>query len=243
MAQLHITLDEATLKDLMLGNRDQAVSKLLEEVFNAILKMEATEQLGAQAYERTEERQTYRNGYRTRMLTTRVGTLTLHIPKFRDGTFSTELFRSYERSEQALLLSLMEMVIQGVSTRKVAQITETLCGTSFSKSTVSLLCQQLDPAVRAFQSRPLRGSYPFIIVDAIYTKARENGAVRSKGMLIAIGITAEGHREVLGFQAGDGESYASWRAFFRQLKEQGLEGVDLVVSDDHGGLVKAVLEQ
>ena len=91
MAQLHITLDEATLKDLMLGNRDQAVSKLLEEVFNAILKMEATEQLGAQAYERTEERQTYRNGYRTRMLTTRVGTLTLHIPKFRDGTFSTEL--------------------------------------------------------------------------------------------------------------------------------------------------------
>ena len=243
MAQLHITLDEATLKDLMLGNRDQAVSKLLEEVFNAILKAEATEQLGAQAYERTEERQTYRNGYRTRMLTTRVGALTLHVPKFRDGTFSTELFRSYERSEQALLLSLMEMVIQGVSTRKVAQITETLCGTSFSKSTVSLLCQQLDPAVRAFQSRPLRGNYPFIIVDAIYTKARENGAVRSKGMLIAIGINAEGHREVLGFQAGDGESYASWRAFFRQLKEQGLEGVDLVVSDDHGGLVKAILEQ
>ena len=123
MTQLHITLDEATLKELMLGNRDQAVTELLEEVFNAILKAEATEQLGAQTYERTEDRLTYRNGYRTRSFTTRVGTLTLHIPKLRDGSFSTELFRSYERSEQALLLSLMEMVIQGVSTRKVAQIT------------------------------------------------------------------------------------------------------------------------
>lgn len=126
MAQLNITLDEGTLKDLMLGNRDQAVTKLLEEVFNAVLKAEATEQVGAETYERTEDRQTYRNGYRARSLTTRVGTLTLHVPKFRDGSFSTELFRSYERSEQALLLSLMEMVIQGVSTRKVAQITETL---------------------------------------------------------------------------------------------------------------------
>ena len=158
-------------------------------------------------------------------------------------SFSTELFRSYERSEQALLLSLMEMVIQGVSTRKVAQITETLCGTTFSKSTVSALCQQLDPAVRAFQQRPLTGSYPFVIVDAIYTKAREQGSVRSKGMLIAIGINSEGQREVLAFQAGDGESYAAWTAFFRQLKERGLQGVDLVVSDSHSGLVKAIGEQ
>lgn len=243
MAQLNITLNEDILKELMLGNRDEAVTKLLEEVFNAVLKAEATEQLGAHAYERTEDRLTYRNGYRTRSFTTRVGTLMLHVPKFRDGSFSTELFRSYERSEQALLLSLMEMVIQGVSTRKVAQITETLCGTTFSKSTVSALCQQLDPAVRAFQQRPLTGSYPFVIVDAIYTKAREQGSVRSKGMLIAIGINSEGQREVLAFQAGDGESYAAWTAFFRQLKERGLQGVDLVVSDSHSGLVKAIGEQ
>lgn len=243
MAQLNITLNEDILKELMLGNRDEAVTKLLEEVFNAVLKAEATEQLGAHAYERTEDRLTYRNGYRTRSFTTRVGTLMLHVPKFRDGSFSTELFRSYERSEQALLLSLMEMVIQGVSTRKVAQITETLCGTTFSKSTVSALCQQLDPAVRAFQQRPLTGSYPFVIVDAIYTKAREQGSVRSKGMLIAIGINSEGQREVLAFQAGDGESYAAWTVFFRQLKERGLQGVDLVVSDSHSGLVKAIGEQ
>ena len=147
MPQLNITLNEDILKELILGNRDEAVTKLLEEVFNAVLKAEATEQLGAHAYERTEDRLTYRNGYRTRSFTTRVGTLMLHVPKFRDGSFSTELFRSYERSEQALLLSFMEMVIQGVSTRKVAQVTDTLCGTTFSKSTVSALCQQLDPAV------------------------------------------------------------------------------------------------
>jgi putative transposase len=137
MAHLNITLDEQTLKELMLGDRDEAVGKLLEAVFNAVLSAEAAEQLGAESYERTDGRVTYRNGYRTRQLTTRVGSLTLQVPKFREGTFSTQLFNRYERSEQALLLSLMEMVLQGVSTRKVEKITETLCGTSFSKSTVS----------------------------------------------------------------------------------------------------------
>jgi len=242
MAQLNITLDEAILKELMLGNRDQAVTKLLEEVFNAVLKAEASEQVGAQAYERTADRTTYRNGYRVRQLTTRVGSLALHVPKFRNGTFSTELFRSYERSEQALLLSLMEMVIQGVSTRKIAQITENLCGTTFSKSTVSVLCKQLDPAVHAFKHRPLTSSYPFVIVDGFYAKAREDGAVRSKCLLIAIGIHSSGKREVLGFQAGDSESYISWKSFFKSLKQRGLRGVDLVTSDDHSGLVKAINE-
>ena len=243
MTQLNITLDEQTLKELMMGNRDDAVKKLLEVVFNAVLQAEATEQLGAEKYERSDSRTTYRNGFRTRMLTTRVGSLTLHVPKFRDGTFSTELFRSYERSEQALLLSLMEMVIQGVSTRKISEITETLCGTGFSKSTVSALCKQLDPAVEGFMNRPLETEYPFLIVDAIYMKAREHGAIRSKGMLIAMGINKEGKREVIGFQTGDGESYESWCEFFSKLKARGLRGVDLVTSDNHGGLVKAIKEQ
>lgn len=243
MTQLNITLDEQTLKELMLGNRDEAVRKLLEEVFNAVLKAEATDYIGADPYERSNERTTYRNGYRRRNLTTRVGSLTLHVPKLRDGTFSTQLFKSYERSEQALLLSLMEMVIQGVSTRKVSQITETLCGSSFSKSTVSALCQGLDPLVKAFRNRPLDSHYPFVVVDAIYTKARENGAVRSKGILIAIGVNKTGNREVLGFVAGDGESYESWKEFFISLKERGLSGVDLLVSDNHSGLVKALRKQ
>ncbi len=243
MAQLNITLSDEVLKELMLGNRDDAVRQLLEEVFNAVLKAEVTEQIKAKAYERTEERQTYRNGYRTRQLTTRVGTLMLHIPKLRDGSFSTQLFANYERSEQALLLSIMEMYISGVSTDKVKNITESLCGVSFSKSTVSKLCGQLDPIIAAFRQRPLSGHYPFLIVDAFYTKARERRAVRHKGVLIATAVNQDGHREVVGFQAGDGESHASWLDFFRDLKMRGLKGVDLVVSDDHAGLVKAVQEQ
>lgn len=118
------------------------MTKLLEQVFNSVLQAQATEQLNAEPYERSDERTTYRNGSRTRTLATRVGSPLLHVPKFRDGTFSADLFSNYQRSEQALLLSLMEMVIHGVSTRKISEITETLCGTSFSKSTVSALCRQ-----------------------------------------------------------------------------------------------------
>ena len=134
MAQVNLTIGEDILKDLLLGNRENAVAKLLENVFNAVLKAQASEQLNAEPYERSEDRTSYRNGYRYRPLTTRVGGLILHVPKFRNGTFSTELFENYQRSEKALLLSLMEMVIQGVSTRRVSEITETLCGTGFSKS-------------------------------------------------------------------------------------------------------------
>lgn len=243
MTQLNITLNEETLKELMLGNRDEALRKLLEAVFNAILKAEASEQVGADLYERTDERQTYRNGYRERQFKTRVGSLELLIPKLRNGTFSTILFANYERSERALVLALMEMVLQGVSTRKVSNITETLCGTSFSKSTVSKLCEELDKEVEQFRRRPLTKAYPFLIVDAIYVKARDAGRVKSKGLLVAIGVNEDGNREVLGFKAGDGESYEIWFSFFSELKEQGLHGVDLVVSDQHKGLVKAILEQ
>ena len=243
MTQLNITLSEETLKELMLGDRDEAVRKLLESVFNAVLNAEASEQVGADLYERTDERLTYRNGYRERQYKTRVGTLDLLIPKLRNGTFSTTLFANYERSEKALVLSLMEMVLQGVSTRKVSMITETLCGSSFSKSTVSKLCEELDKEVEQFRKRPLTQGYPFLIVDAIYVKARDNGSVKSKGLLVAIGVNEDGHREVLGFKAGDGESYEIWSSFFSELKEQGLHGVDLVTSDQHKGLVKAIRKQ
>ena len=247
MAQLNFTLDDGILKDLMLGDGEKgysdALRQLLERVFNAVLNAEAESQIGAGLYERSEERQTYRNGYRTRGLTTRIGSLVLHIPKLRDGTFSTQLFRRYERSEQALLLSLMEMVIQGVSTRKVSAITQELCGVSFSKSTVSALCSELDPLVEAFQHRPLERHYPFLMVDAIYMRAREAGAIRSKAILIAVGVNEEGHREIIGFMVGDGESYDAWRDFFGSLKVRGLSDVDLITSDDHKGLVKAALEQ
>jgi len=241
MAQFNITITEELLHGLFLSNgRDEAFSKLLEEIFNQILLAQSSEQLRAELYERTGERTAYRNGYRNRELTTRVGTLTLRVPRHRNGQFSTELFARYQRSEQALVLAMLEMVINGVSTRTVEIITEELCGKKFSKSTVSALCKKLDPIIEAFRTRPLKYHYPFLVVDAIYVKVRDNGRVRTRGLLIAIGINEEGYREDIGFQPANSESESSWGEFFSSLKERGLKNVDLVTSDDHKGLVNAV---
>ena len=241
MAQFNITITEELLHGLFLSNgRDEAFSKLLEEIFNQVLLAQSSEQLGADPYERTEERTAYRNGTRERQLTTRVGTLTLRVPRHRNGQFSTELFMRYQRSEQALVLAMMEMVINGVSTRKVESITEELCGKKFSKSTISTLCKNLDPMVNAFRTRPLESHYPFLMVDAIYVKVRGNKRIQSRGLLIAIGINEQGHREVIGFQIANSESESSWGEFFGSLKERGLKDVHLITSDDHKGLVKAV---
>lgn len=241
MAQFNIIITEELLHGLFLSNdRDEAFSKLLEEIFNQVLLAQSTEQIGAEPYERTETRTAYRNGFRERQLTTRVGTLTLRVPRHRNGQFSTELFSRYQRSEQALVLAMMEMVINGVSTRKVEQITEELCGKKFSKSTVSTLCKKLDPIVEAFRTRPLKCHYPFLTVDAIYVKVRENGRVQSRGLLIAVAVNEEGYREIIGFQLANSESESSWGEFFSSLKDRGLKNVDLVTSDDHKGLVNAV---
>jgi len=244
MTQYQITLNEELLHQLFIGDsRDAGIAALLETVLNQVLKAQSTEQLGVEKYERNEERSAVRNGFYERGLTTRVGKLTLNVPRHRDGSFSTELFTRYQRSEQALLLSLMEMVIQGVSTRKVTKITEELCGADFSKSTVSDLCKELDPVVQAWNSRPLSKAYPFVLVDAIYVKVREEGRVRSRGVLVATGINNGGTREILGFSIGDTESESTWGAFFTSLKERGLHGVDYVTSDQHSGLVKAVKQK
>jgi transposase-like protein len=241
MAQFNITITEELLHGLFLSNgRDEAFSKLLEEIFNQILLAQSTEQIGAEPYERTEERAAYRNGFRDRQMTTRVGTLTLRVPRHRNGQFSTKLFARYQRSEQALVLAMMEMVINGVSTRKVELITEELCGKKFSKSTISELCKNLDPIVEAFRTRPLQSHYPFLMVDAIYVKVRENGRVQSRGMLIAIAVNEDGYREIIGFQLANSESESSWGEFFSSLKDRGLKDVRLVTSDDHKGLVNAV---
>lgn len=172
---------------------------------------------------------------------TRIGTLKLRVPRLRDGSFSTELFARYQRSEWALVVTLMEMVINGVSTRKVRRITEELCGTGFSNSTVSELCKALDPEVSEWNERPLGAKrFPFVIVDAMQLKIRKNGRVAPQSALIAVGVNEDGYREVLGVRIGDSESEATWSEFFRWLTERGLHGVDLVVSDHHGGLVNAV---
>ncbi|WP_027086000.1 IS256 family transposase [Cohnella panacarvi] len=242
MAQYQITVDTALLHQLFLGKgQDSGVNGLLESVLNQVLQAQVAEQAGADKYERSDERTGYRNGTYPRKLTTRVGSITLHVPRLRDGSFSTELFARYQRSEQALMLSLMEMVINGVSTRKVTTITEELCGAEFSKSTVSELCKQLDPIVSSWNNRPLHEtSYPFISVDAMFVKVREDGRVRSRGVMIGYGVNKDGQREILGLMLGDTESEASWSEFFSSLKARGLRGVELVVSDHHGGLVRAV---
>jgi len=242
MAQYNITIDSEILHYLFVkGTKDEKLAKLLESVLNQILAAQATEQVKAEPYERTEERQDYRNGYYSRNLITRVGTLTLKVPRLRNGKFTTDLFNRYQRSEQALLLALMEMVVNGVSTRKIEEITYELCGTEFSKSTISELCKNLDPIITAWNSRPLREkSFPFVIVDAMVIRVREEGRVRQRSVLIAVGINEDGYREVLGLMIGDSESEDSWSEFFSWLKQRGLHGVDLVVSDHHSGLVQAI---
>lgn len=242
MAQYHINLNSEILHDLL--TKDEGMAKLLEQVLNQVLQAQVEEQLGAARYERNEERKGYRNGFYNRKLTTRVGRLTLRVPRTRNGEFSTELFQRYQRSEQALVLALMEMVVNGVSTRKVTQITEELCGTSFSKSTVSSLCQGLDPIIEEWNNRSLdEHTYPFVLVDALYTKVRENGRVRSRAVLMATGVNEKGYREILGIRIGNSESQDSWNNFFSWLKQRGLQGVDLVVSDQHSGLVNAIERQ
>ena len=238
MAEYEVTLNEALLSSLLNGGKE-GLAALLESVLNQVLEAQAEEQLGAGRYERSAARTGYRNGHRTRQIYSRVGPLVLRVPQFRDGSFSTEIFQRYQRSEQAFVLALMEMVVQGVSTRKVAKITEELCGTTFSKSTVSRLCAALDARVSVFNERPL-GWFPFMLVDALYVKVREAERIVSKAVLLVSGINAEGYREVLGVRIGDSESEGFWLDCFRWLKERGLCGVVFVVSDEHKGLVNAL---
>jgi transposase-like protein len=175
------------------------------------------------------------------MLTTRVGTLTLMVPQDRWGTFSTKLFARYQRVEKALVLALMEMYIAGVSTRKVARVTEELCGTSFSKSTVSALCGRLDAELEAWRTRRLSGhTWPYLFVDARYEKVRRAGRVVSQGVLIVYGVRDDGFREIVAVSCEDTESEAAYQNVFADLKARGLSGVVLVTSDAHPGLKAAI---
>src|ERR687897_1236456 len=216
--------------------------EIVQRVLQEVLEAEMTEHVGAAPHERTAGRKGHRNGYKPRALRTRVGTLNLLVPQDREGTFSTRLFSRYQRNEKALCLALMEMYVEGVSTRKVKDVTEALCGTSFSKSTVSHLAAELDAELGAWRSRPLEAdAYPYVFVDARYEKVRADSRVVSQGVLLVSGVRApDGLREILGVEVADTESEASYHELFRSLKARGLRGVELVVSDDHEGLKAAV---
>ena len=215
--------------------------EVLERALQQILEAEMTEHLGAAPYERAEGRTGHRNGYKPRALRTRVGTLDLLVPQDREGTFCTRLFSRYQRNEKALCLALMEMYVEGVSTRKVKEVTEELCGTSFSKSLVSSLAGSLDSELSAWRSRRLEAeAYPYLFVDARYEKVRVDGRVVSQGVLIVSGVREDGYREILAVEVADTESEATYQELFRSLKRRGLSGVELVVSDEHEGLKAAV---
>jgi putative transposase len=226
-------------KAVMEGQKD-FVKSLVQEVLQQVLEAEMLEAVGAERHERTEGRQGYRSGYYRRGLVTRVGKLELRVPQDRQGRFSTELFARYQRSEQALVAALAEMYVQGVSTRKVKAVTEELCGHEFSASTVSEINKGLDAKLAAFANRRLEEPYPYLIVDARYEKVREAGVIRSRAVLIAIGINWDGRREVLAVELANRESESSWRDFLLGLKQRGLDGVEFVVSDDHAGLHRAI---
>lgn len=215
---------------------------LMKQALEEVLEGEMTEVLGAGNGERSEGRQGYRSGYYSRSLVTRIGKLELRVPRDREGRFSTELFERYQRSEKALVSTLAEMYVQGVSTRKIKAITEELCGHAFSASTVSQVNKGLDGALKRFAERPLTEPYPYLILDGRYEKVRIDGVIQSQAVLVAIGINWEGRRQVLGVDVASRESTSSWKEFLGGLKARGLHGVEFVVSDDHAGLRRAVSE-
>ncbi len=242
MTQDHRRVDAHMAQEVLLDD-PSFLREIVERVLQEMLETEMTHHIGAGPYERSEKRTGHRNGHRPRALRTRVGTLNLLVPQDREGTFSSRLFSRYQRNEKALVLALMEMYVEGVSTRKVKDITEELCGTSFSKSLISSLAGKLDSELEAWRSRRLEArAYPYLFVDARYEKVRTDGRVVSQGVLIVSAVRDDGFREIVAVEVADTESEATYRELFRSLKGRGLSGVELVVSDDHEGL-KAAIER
>ena len=242
MARDHRRPDTQLVQGVLLDDPG-FLKEIVERVLQEVLEAEMTEHVGAAPYERNATRTGQRNGHKPRTLRTRVGNLNLAVPQDREGTFSTRLFSRYQRNEKALCLALMEMYLEGVSTRKVKEITEELCGTSFSKSLVSSLAGRLDAELGAWRNRRLEAAaYPYLFVDARYEKVRVDGRVVSQGVLVVSAVRDDGLREILAVEVSDTESEATYQELFRSLKRRGLRGVELVVSDEHAGL-KAAAER
>ena len=206
----------------------------------AVMELEVTQHVGAERHARTAERTGQRNGYRDRRWDTRVGTIDLQVPRVRDGSYFPALLDPRRRAERALVAVVQEAYVHGVSTRRVDDLVQALGIVGISKSEVSRLCATLDTEVERFRTRPLTGAYPYIWLDATYLKVRQDGRVVAMAVVIAIGVTAEGQREVLGLDVGPSEEEAFWQQFLRGLVERGLTGVQLVISDAHAGLKRAL---
>jgi putative transposase len=215
------------------------VRESLRWLVQQLMEAEVSELIGAAHGERTEDRATWRNGYRPRRWDTRAGELELRIPKLRQGSYFPSFLEPRRRSEQALLAVIQQAYVCGVSTRRVDQLVESL-GLRISRSEVSRICAQLDEQVEAFRCRPLEGDYPYLWLDAKVEKVRDGGRVVCKAVVIAYGVHETGRREILGFDVGESETEAFWREFLKSLIARGLTGVQLVVSDAHEGLKAAI---
>lgn len=214
--------------------------ELIRVILNTAMQAEREQHMNAEPYQRTLERAAHANGYKPKSVRTRVGEITFSIPQVREGGFYPQALEKGLRSERALTLALAEMYVQGVSTRKVKAITEQLCGTSVSSTMVSQAATQMDEELTKWRERPL-GEYPFLFLDAYYEQVREDGQVRHLAILVAVGVTTQGKREILGVSVSLSEHEVHWRAFLESLKRRGLEGVRLITSDDHAGLRAARL--
>jgi putative transposase len=243
-----MALNESALSELLdalhAGEGVDLVRELAQWALQELIEAQATQQIGAGRYERSDERVTERNGHRHRLLTTKAGDLDVAIPKLRQGSFFPNILEPRRRIDQALYAVVMEAYVSGVSTRSVDALVESMGAASgISKSEVSRICAGLDERVTAFRNRTLgHTEFPYVYLDAIYIHVRDDalGQVVSRAVVIATGVTAEGGREVLGVDIGDSEAETFWTAFLRSLKARGLGGVRLVISDAHEGLRAAI---
>ncbi|SDR95729.1 Transposase (or an inactivated derivative) [Microlunatus soli] len=244
-----MALSQSVASELLAAFRAGEGVDLIREsvrmVMQELIETEATEQIGAGPYERTDTRTTQRNGSRPRLVSTQAGDVQLQIPKLRQGSFFPVILERRRRIDQALHAVVMEAWVNGVSTRAVDDLVVALgIGTGISKSEVSRICAGLDEQVTAFRTRPLHHtSFPYVFLDATYLHVRRTGQVTSMAVVVATGVTASGGREILGIDVGDSEDEVFWRGFLRTLRERGLSGVQLLISDQHAGLVAALDRQ
>ncbi len=239
MAHINSNIGSEILEVLTKNGVENGLAQGIELLLNEAMKVQRSEYLQAKPYERSETRQDQANGFKPKQLITRVGELTLSVPQTRNSGFYPSMIEKGLRSERALIAAMAEMYFQGVSTRKVTAILHELCGCEISSSQVSRIVQKLDAELEAWRQRPL-GAFAYLIVDARYEKVRYAGHIKDLAVLIAIGITADGQREILGVSVSLSEAEIHWRTFFKSLVERGIHGVSYVVSDDHSGLKSAL---
>lgn len=238
MADNSISFQESLVQ---LGGED-FLRDLTEFMLNRIMEADVAQRINADRHERTDERETYRNGFRDRQFNTRLGTLDLRIPKLREGTYFPPFLEARRLSEKALNAVIQEAWINGVSTRKVDALVQSMGMTGISRSQVSAICRGIDERVKAFLQRPLEGEWPYLWLDATYVKVRKDGRVVSVAVIIACAVNLDGRREIIGMGIGESEAKQLWLSFLLGLKERGLQGVKLVISDSHSGL-KAAIQQ